>query len=150
MRIGNRLFGPLLAVTAAALLLTGLAQGAGDKLTKPAGKLELKDGKAEVQSKLAADDPKDRVRADCYCKVYTIKLEKGGKYQFDCISTNVFDNFMRIEDAKGEQLAEDDDSGGDLNARIIFDCKEAGEYRIIVTSYAPGDTGEFTLKAEKK
>ena len=43
----------------------------------------------------------------------------------------------RPEDSRGEQLAEDDDSGGFLDARIT--------YRIIATSYEPGKTGAYTL-----
>ena len=124
---------------------------AGDKekkLSPAVGKIDLKDGKGELKGKLAETDPKDVGRPECFCKIYTIKLEAGKSYQFDC--TSDWDNWLRIEDAKGKQLAEDDDSGGGTNAQIVFECKTAGEYRVIVTSFNGGDTGEFTLNVAKK
>jgi hypothetical protein len=120
----------------------------GQKLSPAVGKIELKDGKGELKGKLAASDPKDTGRTDSYCKIYTIKLEAGKTYQFDCKSE--WDNWLRIEDAKGKQLAEDDDSGGGTDAQIIFECKTAGEYRVIVTTYNAGDTGDFTVIVAKK
>ena len=68
---------------------------------------------------------------------YTIRL---------CISTNVFDNMLRLEDETGRQLAEDDDSGGFPNARIVFRATADGWYRIIVTTFAPNAAGAYTLK----
>jgi hypothetical protein len=87
-------------------------------------------------------------RTDSHCKIYTIKLEAGKTYQFDC--TSEWDNWLRLEDAKGKQLAEDDDTGGGTNAQIVFECKTAGEYRVIVTSFNAGETGEFTVAVAKK
>ena len=59
----------------------------------------------------------------------------------DCISTNVFDNFLRLEDPNGQQLAMDDDSGGNLNARIVHTPQRDGWYRVIVTTFAQGGRG---------
>ena len=50
------------------------------------------------------------------------------------------------EHARGEQLAQDVDSGGSLNARITFRAPQGGWYRIIVTSYSPKASGAYTLK----
>ena len=108
------------------LAVSRYAEAAGEKdgkLTPAAGKIELKDGKGEIKGKLEATDPKDASRKDMFCKIYTIKLEAGKTYQFDCISG--WDNWLRIEDAKGKQLAEDDDGGGGTDAQIAFECKTA-------------------------
>src|SRR6516162_9750386 len=131
-----------LVMAASILLASSHAMEAGDKekkLTPAVGKIALKDGKGEVKGKLETNDPRDVTRPECYCKVYTIKLEAGKTYQLDCKSD--WDNWLRIEDAKGKQLAEDDDSGGGTDAQIIFECKTAGDYRIIVTSYDAATTG---------
>jgi hypothetical protein len=136
---------------AVSILLVSHNAGSTDekpKLLPAVGKIELKEGKGEVKGKLAASDPKDSGRKECYCKIYTIKLEAGKSYQFDC--TSDWDNWLRLEDAKGKQLAEDDDSGGGTNAQIVFECKTAGEYRVIVTSFSDADTGDFTVTVTKK
>jgi hypothetical protein len=123
--------------------------GAQDKKLSPTvGKIELKDGKGEVKGKLDANDPKDASRTEMYCKIYAIKLEAGKTYQFDCKSD--WDNWLRIEDAKGKQLAEDDDSGGGTDAQINFECKTAGDYRVIVTSFDPDTKGDFVLTVATK
>jgi len=140
-----------LVMAASILLASSYRAEAGDKdkkLSPAVGKISLKDGKGEVKAKLDANDPKDADRKDMYCKIYTIKLEAGKTYQFDCKSD--WDNWLRIEDAKGKQLAEDDDSGGGTDAQIIFECKTAGEYRVIVTSYDAATTGDFVVTVAAK
>jgi hypothetical protein len=135
-----------LFVAASILLASSYATEAGDKdkkLSPAVGKIALKDGKGEVRGKLDANDPRDVSRKEMYCKIYAIKLEAGKTYQFDCKSD--WDNWLRIEDAKGKQLAEDDDSGGGTDAQIIFECKTAGEYRVIVTSFDEATTGDFIV-----
>jgi hypothetical protein len=105
--------------------------------------LAFKDGEAKAEAELTAADPKDSVRKASPRKVFLVKLAKGKTYQIDMTSKKV-DSFLRLEDAGGKQLAEDDDGGGALNARILFDCKEDGDYRIIATCVG-GGTGSFKL-----
>jgi hypothetical protein len=138
-------------MAASILFASSYATEAGDKdkkLSPAVGKIALKDGKGEVKGKLEANDPKDATRAESYCKIYTVKLEAGKTYQLDCKSD--WDNWLRIEDAKGKQLAEDDDGGGGTDAQIVFECKTAGEYRVIVTSFDAAATGDFTVTIAPK
>lgn len=112
-------------------------------------KLELKDGSAKVNSVLTAKDAKDTVRPNP-SKVFTVELQAGQAYQIDMIrlgKKSQIDPYLRLEDSKNKQLAQDDDSGGFPNARIIFNCTENGTYRIICTSFA-GTTGAFTLSVK--
>ena len=151
MSTSTRQFSMALVIATGILLVANFATAAGEKgqkLSPAVGKIELKDGKGELKGKLEASDPKDVSKMDCYCKIYSIKLEAGKTYQIDCKS--VWDNWLRLEDAKGKQLAQDDDSGGGTDAQIIFDCKTAGEYRVIVTSFDGGDTGDFTVTVASK
>ena len=97
----------------------------------------------EVQGVLTSIDPLDRVRVGSFHVVHTYPMKSGQRYQIDLRSQ--WDNFLRLENAKGEQLAQDDDSGGNLNARIIFQAPADGYYRIIVTSYAPKANGSYLL-----
>ena len=50
-----------------------------------------------------------------------------------------------LEEAK---LAEDDDSGGGLNARILFTAQRDGMYRIIATSLYPA-LGRYTVTVQE-
>jgi hypothetical protein len=110
---------------------------------KPPQKLTLPKEGLTLEETLDKTDTLDRVRKRP-CKRYEIELTAGKTYVIDMISKK-FDAFLRLEDVKGMQLAQDDDSGGGTNARIKFRPKADGAYRIIATSYA-GGTGAFTLK----
>jgi hypothetical protein len=140
-----------LVMAASIFLVSSYATEAGDKdkkLSPAVGKIALKDGKGEVTGKLEASDPKDARRNESYCKIYAIKLEAGKTYQIDCKSE--WDNWLRIEDATGKHLAEDDDSGGGTDAQLVFECKTAGEYRVIVTSFDAAATGDFIVTVATK
>jgi serine protease Do len=106
--------------------------------------LAFKNGKAQVDGQLAATDKRDKVRQQMYCKEYTLRFKKGKTYQMDMVS-GAIDSYLRLEDANGQQLAEDDDGGGFPNARIMFNCQNDGVYRIICTSFAQNATGPYTL-----
>jgi hypothetical protein len=91
-------------------------------------------------------DPIDLVKGKASknrCKVFTVTMKAGEKYQVDLMSKQ-FDAFLRIEDAAGRELAHDDDSGGMLNARLIFAPPADGVYRVIATHY-DGRFGWFEL-----
>jgi thiol-disulfide isomerase/thioredoxin len=101
----------------------------------------------KVEDKLTKDDAKDTVRKNSAAKIHKYKMKAGEIYVIDMISKQ-FDTYLRLEDSKGKQLDEDDDGGGDLNARIVFEAPKDDEYRIICTSYAPA-VGDFTLTVRK-
>src|SRR5205823_789750 len=64
--------------------------------------------------------------------------------QIDMISTEI-DSYLRLENPAGQQVAADDDSGGFLNARIIYRASETGDFKIVCTSFKGGELGKFTL-----
>jgi serine protease Do len=49
-----------------------------------------------------------------------------------------FDAYGQLLDAAGNRLAEDDDGGGNLNARITFTLPATGQFQIVVNNF--GDT----------
>jgi hypothetical protein len=82
-----------------------------------------------------------------YYKPFLIKLKAGKTYVIDHVRPGEdfkFDPYLYLEDANKKIVAEDDDSGGNLNARIVFTPQTDGEFRIIATTLSPS-TGEFTL-----
>jgi thiol-disulfide isomerase/thioredoxin len=98
----------------------------------------------KIEGKLTQDDPKDKKR-NTPCQIHRVKMKKGRAYTIDMESSN-FDSFLRLLSPKGAELAEDDDSGGNLNARIIFQCPKDGEYQIVCTSYQANiGMGNYTL-----
>jgi peroxiredoxin len=110
----------------------GVAQNAVIKLDKD----------FKVPGKLTREDPKD-TRRDARAKIYRVEFKAGRVYTID-LSSRQFDSYLRLEDSAGNQLDEDDDSGGNLDARIVFTCSKDGEYRVIATSLAEA-TGNYTL-----
>src|SRR5437879_4076034 len=94
----------------------------------------------KVDGQLTRDDPVDPVLKKGFAKVYPVKLAAGAYYQIDLVSKD-FDAYLRLEDGKGKQLAEDDDSGGDLNSRIVYRPGKADTYQVIVTSFDADKTG---------
>jgi hypothetical protein len=100
----------------------------------------------EVKGVLTPGDPFDSVRTQMFHVVHFYRMKADTTYTIDLIST--WDNYLRLENAQGIQLAQDDDSGGFPNARIIFRAPQDGWYRIIVTSYASGASGPYTLRVK--
>lgn len=75
-------------------------------------------------------------------KRYTITLDavqpaKGGGF------FNQFDPYLVVQDADGKTLAHDDDSGGNLNAKLSLSVPQDGTYRVYAA--ALGGTGGFLL-----
>jgi eukaryotic-like serine/threonine-protein kinase len=78
-------------------------------------------------------------------RVYEVELFAGKSYVLD-LESSQFDSYLRLEDAKGKVLAENDDiSPQDQNSRLIFTPTQTGVYRIIATSFQQQGTGAYTL-----
>ena len=124
--------------------LAPISLHAGDK-KDPQKKEENKE--TVVNDELTNADLKDKVRTECFCKTYVFKMTEGKNYQIDMVS--VWDNYLRLENAAGEQVAADDDGGGFPNARIIYRAPKTGDYTIIATTFSGGTTGKFTLTVKE-
>jgi hypothetical protein len=97
-----------------------------------------------VAGELTRDDPVDPVLKKGYHKVYSVQFVAGAYYRIDLVSKD-FDAYVRLEASTGKQLAEDDDGGGEFNARLIYKAQKGDTCRIIVTTYAANKTGRFLL-----
>jgi tetratricopeptide (TPR) repeat protein/tRNA A-37 threonylcarbamoyl transferase component Bud32 len=80
-------------------------------------------------------------------QVHEVKLQGGKNYIFDLEST-AFDPFLRLEDDKGNKLAENDDiePGVNQNSRIVFTPKESGTYRLVATAFQGQGAGAYVLR----
>ena len=72
-------------------------------------------------------------------QAYSFSCAGGQSFQMDVTST--WDNYARVFDPMGNEVAHDDDSGGNLNARITYTCPVAGTYRLAVTAFSTSSTG---------
>lgn len=61
------------------------------------------------------------------------------------LNSDAFDPLVRLNDAAGNEIASDDDSGGNFNALLEFTPSEAGTYEIVVTSFDGTGTGAYDL-----
>jgi serine/threonine protein kinase/tetratricopeptide (TPR) repeat protein len=79
-------------------------------------------------------------------QVHEVKLEAGQTYVFD-LKSSAFNPFPRLEDDKGQKLAENDDiePGVNRNARLVFTPQVSGSYRLVATAFQGTGTGRYTL-----
>jgi HEAT repeat protein len=114
-------------------VLTRLAEGSEDAT------LEIHDSAADA---LSRDSKQDK---GFFFKDYKVQLEKDRLYRFDLI-TKQFDAYLKVLDETGNIVARDDDSGGDLNARVFFIAPRSGSYSVRAMSFRPGAVGRFRLE----
>lgn len=65
-------------------------------------------------------------------------------------STQELDPFITLYDAVGFVLANDDDSGGGLNAELVFQLPEAGLYKIGAGSYSASSSGAYEIRVARR
>jgi hypothetical protein len=139
----------LLAVLAP--LPDALAQGG------PRKKQVKDEEKLHIEDNLTPDEPFDKQRPfdgkmGCHFKVHLYRMNAGETYTIDLVTTKgagLNDPYLRLEDSKGIQLAQDDDGGGYPNARIIVRAPRTETYRLIATTFRPGDVGRYALIARR-
>jgi hypothetical protein len=107
--------------------------------------LGLHNGSLTEESKLDFSDGRDPVQPQSFAKIFSVKLERGKRYQIDMTSREL-DSFLRLEDANRKRLVEDDGRAGSHDSRIHFDCPSDGTYKIVATTFSGGRTGPFVLK----
>jgi Ca2+-binding EF-hand superfamily protein len=113
------------------------------RIVARASLLKLVKGQASYSGALEAGTG-EKYQGNKLAKILTVKLEAGKTYQIDHMS-KAFDAYLYLEGPGGGLLAKDDDSGGNLNARIVHQATQTGTYRIIATSLGGNGLGAFTL-----
>ena len=142
----NRVLWAALALIflAATLPLTPGWAGSKDKIDQGA---KQPDVDVVIDGQLTNDDPKDAKRKLSPSKSHPVELYQGVTYVIDLVSKD-FDAFLRLADAGGTELAEDDDGGGGTNARLFFIPAKTDTYTIIATAFAP-KTGKYRLTVQE-
>jgi len=81
---------------------------------------------------------------------YRVRLEDGQSYRFTLRGagdTPVGDPLLRLHNAAGEEVAVDDDGGGNLNSYLEFTAPTSGNYFLAAQAFANAYTGSYTLSA---
>jgi hypothetical protein len=108
--------------------------------------VKLADGKFRYAGRIL---PTDRTTPNQLGKIFLVRLQGQRTYVIDLVS-NQFDSYLWLQDRFGQQLAFDDDSGGNLNARIQYKVTTTGFYKIIASSLGGGGQGDFTLSIQEQ
>ena len=82
-----------------------------------------------------------------YYDLYAFKGRAGQKISID-MSSNQIDSYLILLNSEDQELAQDDDSGEDKNARIIIILPKDGTYKLLANSYEAGESGKYELKIE--
>ncbi len=77
-------------------------------------------------------------------QAWTYVGHQGESIQVDVVSSD-FDAYAILQDGNGVKLAEDDDSGGGTNARIVFTLPYTGAYRLVANTFRKGSYGSYSL-----
>lgn len=108
----------------------------------PTGSRSAGEGVQITQGALAAGDR--TLSSGEFTDEYRFVWPVGRTVHLEARSTD-FDSYLIVRAPSGEQQDNDDQSPGVVNAALELAVREAGEYRVLVTSYRPGETGSYTL-----
>jgi hypothetical protein len=89
----------------------------------------------------------ERLRTGEYADGYTFTGTAGERAVVDLRSAD-FDPYLLVRTPRGEQFDNDDFEGDASRSRLSFELAESGEYRVTVTSYDKGETGEYALSID--
>jgi serine protease Do len=117
---------------------------------------------ASLTDKDTIDKKRPMMASKRFVRTEEVKLSKDVTYIIEMVAIvgkdgKQLDPYLILEDANGKKLAEDDDSGGDpnakgteWNAKIVFRAPTDGVYRVVCTTFNPGETGGYTLRVRRQ
>ncbi|RMF67345.1 MAG: serine protease, partial [Cyanobacteria bacterium J069] len=81
-----------------------------------------------------------------FFNAYTFEGRAGQEVTVEMISQDV-NAYLILLRPDGSDLAQDNDSAGDRNARLTAVLPETGLYTILANTFEPGETGRYSLSA---
>ncbi|EDX75320.1 Bacterial pre-peptidase C-terminal domain family [Coleofasciculus chthonoplastes PCC 7420] len=96
-------------------------------------------GRLGQGSHVLADD-------NSFFDIYAFEGRAGQRVQIDMTSGEI-DSYLILLDPNGNDLAQDDDSGGGTNARLSVTLPRDGIYLLMANAYEAGQTGSYNLRA---
>lgn len=83
-----------------------------------------------------------------YFNVYTLDLAAGDRVTVDMRSQDL-NAYLILVAPNGEELAQDNDSAGGTDARVVAAAPISGTYSILANSRDPGETGRYQLRVQR-
>lgn len=77
---------------------------------------------------------------------YTIEL-RAGQWLEVAMNSDEVDPYLIVQRPDGEQEENDDAVEGNPAAAVKVEVKAAGQYRVLATTYQPGEQGKYVLRA---
>lgn len=97
----------------------------------------------QIQGRLEIGDR--QMQDSTFADIWMLQGTAGQAITID-LTSDQFDSYLQLLDASGNRLSEDDDSGGNLNARISFTLPATAQYQIVVNNYGSSRrAGLYTL-----
>ena len=120
-----------------------LEEAGGTTAVASAGGSTVRPGQA-VTGRL--DVGNDTLRSGEYMTVYTLNGQAGDHIELT-LRSDQFDPYLFVQGPGDFAVANDDDDTGEdgVNSRLVLTLPASGEYQIVATSYAPGETGTYRL-----
>jgi hypothetical protein len=82
-----------------------------------------------------------------FMDTYEMNFPAGTAVHLEAVSS-AFDTYLMVRPPSGEQLDNDDQASGNTNAALNF-VSTGGSYRVMVTSYRPGEVGDYELRVNQ-
>ena len=77
--------------------------------------------------------------------IYSFEGRAGQRITIEMSSQDI-DPYLILLNSDGSELAQDDDGGGEKNAKIVVTLPEDGTYTFLANSYEAGESGDYRLK----
>ncbi|MDY6803328.1 MAG: trypsin-like peptidase domain-containing protein [Cyanobacteriota bacterium] len=82
---------------------------------------------------------------DSYYDLYSFEGKEGQQLTIEMIGTEI-DPYLILLSSSNREIAQDDDSGGDRNAKIVITLPEDDTYKLLANSYEAGQSGDYQLR----
>jgi tetratricopeptide (TPR) repeat protein len=136
----------LAVALAGRLALHGVAQ---EEKVHTVGKEGLiLEGKVEKASRKVKFIFTDTKAGEFPAQLFVVKLAAGKQYRIT-MDSKVIDSFLVVQNEAGQQVAWDDDSGGESNALLTLDVLKDSLYKVYAACISPNGAGPFTLKVQE-
>jgi len=104
--------------------------------------LPKQNGAQPTRGSLAQGD--QQLRSGEFYDTFTYNWPAGARVHIEARST-AFDTYLIVRPPSGEPIQNDDMSQGSTNAGLDLQTTTAGRYTVLVTSYRPGEVGDYEL-----
>lgn len=97
----------------------------------------------QLDASLAEGD--ETISSGEFTDFYNFQGRRGERLVFD-MTSSAFDTYLSLQYPSGGQEDNDDRAGGETtNSRLVVTLPEDGTYRLMATSYQPGESGAYQI-----